>query len=428
MHWSKTRHVSYEACPRQFFYETVAAPLNPKIDALRKRVSGPLVRHEAVRTAVTKILSTQNWNLAELPVVLAEARAAMLMALGNGFEVNSEMSIVEACVRNFVVDVLPVARAQGVLYVHGEEPVEFIYDELPIMALPELVLDCGDRVEIYQFRTGSSSFAARKDSELRLKAGGLTCWARCSLGELTRPVHIVDAYLKTRPVQRREVTLSDPQVRDFVAAAKSILPKYSMSARIADFEARPDVGTCRFCAFKTICPEYGTYAEMDYSLDGLVLSLNEVAEARVVAREQTGGELRTLFLCHVSEDKIDYVRPFARALEVAGVSYWLDEAELMWGDSLVKGINQGLATSEFVMPFISQGFLDRGWTQAELAAGVNAMIKGQKRVMPVMIADREAFNRAYPLLADVVSRNWTDGIPALIAELQRVLARAGVAG
>ena len=41
-------------------------------------------------------------------------------------------------------------------------------------------------------------------------------------------------------------------------------------------------------------------------------------------------DLPFVFLSHVSEDKEQIVRPFARALFFLGIPYWLDEAELKW--------------------------------------------------------------------------------------------------
>ena len=37
---------------------------------------------------------------------------------------------------------------------------------------------------------------------------------------------------------------------------------------------------------------------------------------------------RGVFICHASEDKEMYVCPFAAALASAGITCWLDEAEI----------------------------------------------------------------------------------------------------
>ena len=137
------------------------------------------------------------------------------------------------------------------------------------------------------------------------------------------------------------------------------------------------------------------------------------------ALKSTVGETRDVFLSHVSDDKESVVRPFARALEVEGIGYWLDEAELGWGDSLTRGINRGLAISDYVMPFLTQELLERGWPQAELAAAYTAQMEdGQKRLLPVLVAKPNEVFRAYPLLRDLKCEHWADGIPALIKKLK----------
>lgn len=423
MHWSKTRQVQYENCPRQFFYESIAAPLNPKIDALRNRLSPPLLRHEVIRDAVMTVVRTPDWTVAQLPVLLAQGKAKMVAALGNEADANAEMSIVDVCINGFLAEYRPTLENARVAYITNGEPVEFIYDGLQIVAAPELAIDRDDRLDIVQFKSGSPDFANRRDHDLRLRASGLTCWARCALQELEKPVHVTDIYLRSRPLQTRTMVLDDQQVRDFVGSARELLPRFGVSARIADFPASPSVNACRFCSYKPICPEYGAYSEPSYDLEALAAAVDAVADAKVVALERTGGELRQVFLSHVSGDKEDYVRPFARALETAGISYWFDEAELMWGDSLAGGINNGLATSDYVITFISPQFLERGWTSAELNSSIVAHVKGKKRVLPITIGDREQIVNDYPMLGDIIGRNWEVGIETLVRDLQRVLAK-----
>jgi hypothetical protein len=423
MHWSKTRHVQFENCPRSFFYEVIAAPQNPKINALGEKITPPLARHEAIRGVVTRIVQKSPWVPEELPVMLAEARAQLITQLGNEFDANTQMSIVEACVKNFVELVLPEISKGKIVYVMQGDPVEFMYGELSVMASPELVVDCGDRIDIYQFKSGSPGFG--KDKELHLKGGGLTCWARVALGEVKRPVRIVDVYLRSKPPATKHVTLNDESLNDFVGYATEVVGKYGVSAKIADFPATPGINTCRFCNYKPICPEYGAYAEASYDLGGLSKALDDVTAAKATALEKTHGEVRQVFLSHVSDDKEEFVRPFARALKAANITHWLDEAELMWGDSLVSGLNTGLATSDYVVAFITEAFLQRGWTKAELNASIVAHVKGKKRVLPIFIGDRDKMVEEYPLLKDILGKSWDEGIPELVKELQRVLGKKG---
>ena len=47
-------------------------------------------------------------------------------------------------------------------------------------------------------------------------------------------------------------------------------------------------------------------------------------------------EQRDIFICHASEDKGDIVKPIIEAFEQSGITYWYDEAEIKWGDSITQ--------------------------------------------------------------------------------------------
>ena len=72
--------------------------------------------------------------------------------------------------------------------------MEFTYQGLSIYTLPEIVFDRKDMIEIINWKTGKSGF--RNPKHHRLKAGGLTCWARSVLKERHRPVTVKEVYLR----------------------------------------------------------------------------------------------------------------------------------------------------------------------------------------------------------------------------------------
>lgn len=80
---------------------------------------------------------------------------------------------------------------------------------------------------------------------------------------------------------------------------------------------------------------------------------------------------KQVFLSHATADKELYVVPFARKLDEAGISYWLDEAEIKWGDKIGQKINDGLNKSYFVVVFLTPSFVGRNWTETELSAALN---------------------------------------------------------
>ena len=93
------------------------------------------------------------------------------------------------------------------------------------------------------------------------------------------------------------------------------------------------------------------------------------------------------------------------------------------GHSLVKGINKGLAISDYLVCFISEKFLERGWPQGELGAALSAqMSDGVKRVLPIFVADEKEILKAFPLLRDILYKKWGASIPVLIRELKEIIS------
>ena len=64
-----------------------------------------------------------------------------------------------------------------------------------------------------------------------------------------------------------------------------------------------------------------------------------------------------VFISHASEDKAAVARPLADILAASGVTVWLDEAELILGDSLREKIDAGLNQSQFGVVIPQSQFL-----------------------------------------------------------------------
>lgn len=77
------------------------------------------------------------------------------------------------------------------------------------------------------------------------------------------------------------------------------------------------------------------------------------------------GNIRDVFVCHASEDKSKVVRPLVSAFEDVGISYWLDEIEILWGDSLTGKVNEGLRISKFAIIVLSPAFTQKNWPQSK---------------------------------------------------------------
>lgn len=74
------------------------------------------------------------------------------------------------------------------------------------------------------------------------------------------------------------------------------------------------------------------------------------------------------FISHASEDKDEFVRPFALKLIDLGYKVWYDEYSLKIGDSLLSGISKGIRNSKYGIIVLSKNFFKKTWTKKELEA------------------------------------------------------------
>ncbi|PYE40395.1 TIR domain-containing protein [Rhizobium sp. PP-F2F-G20b] len=124
-----------------------------------------------------------------------------------------------------------------------------------------------------------------------------------------------------------------------------------------------------------------------------------------------------VFISHASEDKDEFVRPLAKALEGCGLSVWYDEFALRIGDSLRRKIDQGLANSRFGIVVLSESFFKKGWTNYELDGIVSRSVNGEQQLLPIWHKVSKADVMKYsPSLVDKVARSTVTHTPDEIAE------------
>ena len=129
---------------------------------------------------------------------------------------------------------------------------------------------------------------------------------------------------------------------------------------------------------------------------------------------------KDVFLCHASEDKPNVVLPIAKALEEAGISFFLDAKEIGWGDSVTGLINRALVGAKYVIVVISKSSLEKHWPQKEMNAALSAEIsEGRTRLLPLLVAEdemsREKLWRKLALHGDKSYLTW-DGDPVSIVD------------
>jgi hypothetical protein len=138
--------------------------------------------------------------------------------------------------------------------------------------------------------------------------------------------------------------------------------------------------------------------------------------------------VRDVFLCHASEDKAKVLRPLVSALKAAGITFWYDEAEIRWGDSIVAKVNEGLQISRYVLVVLSQAFVEKHWPQRELNAVLSIEAStGEVRVLPLLVGSPEqqkAILATFPILNDKAFKRWESDPLPIIEALQRRLGES----
>jgi len=130
-----------------------------------------------------------------------------------------------------------------------------------------------------------------------------------------------------------------------------------------------------------------------------------------------------LFISHAGADKTRYIEPLSARLAEHHITFWLDNLEISWGDSVPLRINEGLRQSRFLLLCLSPRFLGRKWPEAELGAALAVQTEsGQRRVLPLILEGKEQVLAEYPLLAGLSYREYTE--PDMVAnELAAVIGK-----
>jgi uridine kinase len=115
-----------------------------------------------------------------------------------------------------------------------------------------------------------------------------------------------------------------------------------------------------------------------------------------------------VFISHASEDKESVAIPLKEKLEELGIRVWIDNENLMLGDSLREGIEKGLSESRYAVVIFSKAFFEKKWTNNE----VNALFqreKGKKIILPVLHdVTLKEFEEKAPMLADKLTVSTLD--------------------
>ena len=167
--------------------------------------------------------------------------------------------------------------------------------------------------------------------------------------------------------------------------------------------------------------------EMEKQLAGLTSGAAPLMKPPVAPGES---ETHDLFICHASEDKVDFADELATKAENAGLNVWYDAFKIEWGDSLRQKIDHGLAGSYFGVVVLSSNFFAKPWTNYELDALVQKDMSGEGRLLPIWHkVTIDEIRKASPALAGRIALKTsdvsTDEIVAKLLEMRDQLRGAG---
>jgi hypothetical protein len=132
----------------------------------------------------------------------------------------------------------------------------------------------------------------------------------------------------------------------------------------------------------------------------------------------------SIFLSHSGEDKQQVALPLANYLESRGFRVWLDECELLVGDSLRRSIDKGLSLASFGVVVLSPSYLKRIWTNRELDGLVAREDGGLTLILPIWHnLSQEDVLRYSPILAGRVAVSTDLGLERVAEQVVRSIER-----
>ena len=154
------------------------------------------------------------------------------------------------------------------------------------------------------------------------------------------------------------------------------------------------------------------------------MTLGGRPESRTVSPDlqpQRRGGVRRIhhvFLSHSSEDR-DLALKIARDLRAAGIIVWLDEWEILVGDSISQKVEEGLQDCPFVAVLLTRHSVESGWVakewqskigeEAHAGKTVILPLKGDSCEVPLLLQDRKS--------ADL-QRDYSSGLNELVAAVK----------
>jgi TIR domain-containing protein len=113
---------------------------------------------------------------------------------------------------------------------------------------------------------------------------------------------------------------------------------------------------------------------------------------------ESGRAHSDVFISHASEDK-PRIAPLLKAFDNFSITYWIDAADIGWGERWLERIREGLLSTNIVVVIVTDEFIRKQWTKYELALASEQEKAGALRLLPLVDVDQSTLEREFPSLA-----------------------------
>jgi hypothetical protein len=154
--------------------------------------------------------------------------------------------------------------------------------------------------------------------------------------------------------------------------------------------------------------------DLDLRVEALVNDAVVAKEVRHVEHEHE----RIAFVSHSTKDK-PFVRKLASDLVASGVKVWIDEQNILVGDSIPEKIAQGLAESDFFLIVLSKNSVNSEWVRKELNSAIVHEIERRKvTILPIKLDDAKMPETIKDKLYADFSKSYEEGLEKLIRSIK----------
>ena len=130
-----------------------------------------------------------------------------------------------------------------------------------------------------------------------------------------------------------------------------------------------------------------------------------------------------IFIGHASEDKVSVATPIYEACVAKGLTPFIDNVHIDWGDSIVAVINNALGKSKYFLAVMSETSIDKLWPVQELQSAIAREISNEQKVLPLIVGNAEIILKKFPLLKDKLYVTWEGDAHAVADDLEKIIRK-----